>query len=145
MPVGSNRTIGVRPMMRHPPGPVRGYTPVCDPAMPTDPAGTRNRGTSRRDAAIEGSTSPRYGNPGLKPSMNTRYVAAAWRSRTSSSLNPAHAATSGRSGPNGPPYRTGIVTVGSASSSVGGSSRDRARACRTTSTRSGSASRLGST
>ena len=36
-----------------------GYTPVCAPAIPTDPAGTRVLGTARRGAAIAGSSMPR--------------------------------------------------------------------------------------
>ena len=48
----------VRPISCQPPGLSTGYTPVCTPAMPTEPAGTRSRGTRCRGAAIDGSTRP---------------------------------------------------------------------------------------
>ena len=85
-----------------------GYTPVCDPAIPTEPAGTRSRGVARRGAAIRGSTVPKYGKPGRNPIMNTRYVRPVCRATTSASDSPANAATSARSGPSGPPYFTGM-------------------------------------
>ena len=45
--------------------------PVCTPAIPTEPRGTRTRGESRRGAAIRLSTTPMYAKPGANPSMNT--------------------------------------------------------------------------
>src|SRR5689334_13097815 len=54
----SNITVIVRPINCHPPGLSTGYTPVCKPAMPTEPAGTFSRGTRCRGAAIDGSTRP---------------------------------------------------------------------------------------
>ena len=57
---GRDRTSpsSVWPISCQPPGLSTGYTPVCNPAMPTEPAGTRSRGTRWRGAAIDGSTRP---------------------------------------------------------------------------------------
>ena len=43
-------------MICQPPGESRGYTPVCRPAIPTEPAGTFTRGVASLGAAILGST-----------------------------------------------------------------------------------------
>src|SRR5258707_1372951 len=80
--------------------------------MATLPAGTRTRGVARRGRTRLGASGPRYPNPGAKPRNSTRYVAEACRSMTSDGERPMRAATSGRSGPSSPPYRTGISTGG---------------------------------
>src|SRR4051812_31532069 len=55
----SNTGSRARPTICQPPGVDEGYTPVCLPAIPTEPAGTCRRGDARRGDAIDGSTSPR--------------------------------------------------------------------------------------
>src|SRR3954464_11425909 len=61
---GSNTGSSARPMICQPPGEAAGYTPVCRPAIPTDPQGTDRRGDARRGMAIDRSTRPMYANPG---------------------------------------------------------------------------------
>src|SRR5690606_31312026 len=68
---GRNRCMSVRPMICQPPGVSSGYTPVWDPAIPTDPAGTDNLGDDLRGVAISGGRPARYGKPGTKPTMTT--------------------------------------------------------------------------
>ena len=60
---------GVRPINCHPPGVWIGYTPVCWPAIPTEPAGTCGRGVARRGVKMRCDSPPRYGKPGAKPIM----------------------------------------------------------------------------
>ena len=64
--------------------------PVCTPAMPTDPDGTRTRGDlppRHRDARVDRAE---VREAGTKPSMKTRYDTALWRAMTSASLRPAN-------------------------------------------------------
>src|SRR5580692_150828 len=104
--IGSNNPTDVRPMRCHPPGIAYGYTPVCAPAIATDPAGTRALGSVRRGTTRAGSSSPRYAHPGTKPRKYTVYVGALCRAITSATASPVRRATSSRSGPS---YCTGMT------------------------------------
>jgi len=67
-----------------------------------DPRETRTLGVARRGAAIRASTLPMYANPGMKPSMNTRYGRPACSAITSAGLSPDAVATLERSGAQSP-------------------------------------------
>src|SRR5699024_2809639 len=71
--VGKNKSTEVLPIICHPPGLLKGYIPVCSPAIPTDPAGTFARGCSFRGISMRLSIPPKNGNPGANPIINTTY------------------------------------------------------------------------
>src|SRR5699024_6846906 len=56
---GSNITASVRPISRHPPGELRGYTAEYSPATATAPAGTAVRGEASRGTCSTGSSPER--------------------------------------------------------------------------------------
>ena len=78
--------------------------PVCAPAMPTDPAGTTVRGVASLGVAMRCGRPPRYGNPGMKPSMNTTYSPDAWRATTACRSRPGERGDVGQIG-------TGLAAV----------------------------------
>src|SRR5204863_3608439 len=55
----SQRLASVRPISCQPPGMESGYTPVCSPAIPTLPAGTRGRGVALRGVTRAAGRPPR--------------------------------------------------------------------------------------
>ena len=86
--------------------------PVCRPAMPTEPAGTRTRGVARRGAAIGCVDRAQVGEARQEPEHEDAIVVPACaRRRRRRRCRPANAATAARSGPSSPPYDTGISTV----------------------------------
>ena len=59
--------IGVLPIKFHPPGEDKGYIPVWEPAIATDPFGTVDLGLSNLGVVKELFNPPKYGNPIEKP------------------------------------------------------------------------------
>ena len=107
--IGSNRPADrVRPMRCHPPGIAYGYTPVCAPAIATDPAWTVALAPVRRGTTSAGSSSPKVRPTRvLKIPGNTRYTLRALAARS----RPPRSTPSGAPRPrrSGPSYRTGMV------------------------------------
>lgn len=66
---GLKRRSGVLPISCQPPGVDIGYTPVCIPAIPTEPAGMDGLGDAFLGALIRSDIPPKNGNPGANPSI----------------------------------------------------------------------------